>query len=229
MWRAALLALLFAQPAKAEILSARFAEPTDRYSHGVLGDAIEFGALELTLLDGRRLKFTLPESRVFEDLRPRLADINGDGNPEVVVIETSMDQGAQLAIYSETGKLAATPFIGRAFRWLAPVGIADFDGDGSIELAYIEKPHLSKILRVWRLVGAEMRQVANLSGLTNHKIGQDFISGGIRDCNGRVEMITVDANWTKVMATKLAEGRLVTKSLSPFTGQKSLQAALICG
>lgn len=228
MFRAALFALLLAAPLRAEIVSARFTAPTDRYDHGILGDAIEFGALELTLQDGRRVQFTLPETRVFEDLAPRLADLNGDGHPEVIVVETLIAKGAQLAVYTETGKLAATPHLGRTHRWLAPIGMADLDGDGRVELAYIEKPHLAKILRVWRLEGKRLRQVANIGGLTNHQIGQDFISGGIRICNGRVEMITLDANWRLVMATRLNKSKLTTKRLGQFNGQQSLTAALTC-
>jgi hypothetical protein len=228
MLRAALLALLFAAPVQAEIASARFTAPTNRYDHGILGDAIEYGALELTLTDGRRLQFTLPETRVFEDLEPRLADLDGDGLVEVIVVETLMTKGAQLAVYTETGKLAATPHLGRSHRWLAPIGMADLDGDGTVELAYIEKPHLSKILRIWQLKGKKLHQVANLTGLTNHQIGQDFISGGIRVCDGKTEIITVDADWSHIMATTFSKGKLTVKSLGPFIGQKSLKAALDC-
>ena len=224
----ALALLLLATPASAEIISARFTAPTDRYDHGILGDAIEYGALELTLKNGQRLEFTLPQNRVFEDLAPRLADLNGDGLPEVIVVETKLTKGAQLAVYNEDGKLAATPHLGRSHRWLAPIGMADLDGDGRIELAYIEKPHLAKILRVWRLDGDTLHQIANLAGLTNHQIGQDFISGGIRECEGKIEMITVDANWTYVMATSLNSGRLTTKPLGSFKNQSSLKSVLNC-
>ena len=57
------------------IAAARYTEPTDRYAHGVLGDAIEWGALELTFADGRVSTFTLPKDHVFEDVAPRLADL----------------------------------------------------------------------------------------------------------------------------------------------------------
>ena len=59
--------------------------PTDRYGHAVLGDALEWGGLRMTLADGRQERVTLPETRVFEDVEARLADVTGDGLPEVVV------------------------------------------------------------------------------------------------------------------------------------------------
>lgn len=136
------------------ITSARYTEPTLRYAHGILGDAEEWGALEIRTSDAvaRNITYSirLPLTSVFEDTEPRLADVDGDGKPEVIVVETSVTQGASLAIYNQRGKITATPYIGTRNRWLAPVAIADLDGDGLTELAYIDRPHLAKTLRVWR-------------------------------------------------------------------------------
>ena len=213
------------------ITQARYAEPTDRYAHGVLGDAIEWGALEMVVTRGggaQTYVVRLPRDRVFEDVAPRLADVDGDGAPEVVVVESQARTGAQLAVYDETGKLAATPHIGRRNRWLAPIGVADLDGDGTIELAYIDRPHLAKTLRVWRFEGGGLVPVADLPGLTNHRIGERDIGGGLRDCGQGVEMITASANWQRVMATTLRDGVLTTRDIASHIGRASLNAALAC-
>ncbi len=228
MWRFVFIALLVAAPLKAEIISAKFSGPTERYDHGILGDAIEYGTLELTFDDGQGRKFILPQSRVFEDLAPRLTDVDGDGDMEVIVVETSLTLGAQMAIYDENGKLAATPFLGRPQRWLAPIGARDLDGDGRIEIAFIEKPHLRKILRVWRLEGRKLVLIDSLGGLTNHQIGQNFISGGIRDCGQGPEIVTANADWTRVMASTLKDDKLSTRDIGAFTGASSLKSALAC-
>lgn len=132
-----------------EILGATYAEPTIDYDHGVLGDAVEYRALRMTLPQGRAVTIRLPASHVFEDLAPRLVDLNLDGRMDaVMVVETDMGQGAALALYGPAGKIAETPHIGRPHRWLAPVGAADLDGDGRIELAYVDRPHLAKTLRI---------------------------------------------------------------------------------
>ncbi len=81
-----------------QISDASYIMPTKRYDHAILGDNVEWGALRLVTTLGRRLTITLPETRVFEDLAPRLADIDADGNPEVVVVETDIAQGARLAV-----------------------------------------------------------------------------------------------------------------------------------
>lgn len=132
-----------------------------------------------------RYRVTLPQDHVFEDLTPRLWDITGDGLPEVVVIETDMALGGSLAVYDQSGKIAETPHIGRPNRWLAPVGAADFDGDGRIEVAFVDRPHLAKTLRIFEWDGEKLVLDAELDGLTNHRIGEDFISSGVREWGGR--------------------------------------------
>ncbi len=235
-------ALLLATAAQATppnvITGARYGEPTTRYDHGILGDAVEWGALILTVdmcigCDGtviRDFTIRLPENRVFEDIAPRLVEIDGDGpSREVMVVETDLDRGARLAIYTESGLLAATPFIGTAYRWLAPLGAADLDGDGLIEIAWIDRPHLTRTLRIWRYdPETGLTPVADQPGLTNHRIGQDFISGGIRTCGGPPEIITADADWTRLIASTLRDGRIATRDIGPFEGPDSLKAALAC-
>lgn len=151
MWiRAFCLALICASPVFAAVKESRYSEPTTRYAHGILGGAIEFGALEIVTDAGKSIMMRLPETCICEDLEPRLVDVDLDGDAEIVVIESSTTQGARLAIYDESGLVSAPPYIGRTNRWLAPLDAADLDGDGAIELAYIDRPHLAKTLRIWR-------------------------------------------------------------------------------
>lgn len=224
----ALVAVTATSACAETILSAEYTTPTDRYAHGVLGDAIEWGALQITTDAGERI-FTLPQTRVFEDVAPRLADLDGDGSVEVIVVETLASEGAQLAVYDETGKIAATPHIGRTNRWLAPIGAADLDGDGATEIAYIDRPHLAKTLRVWRFADGALEPVADLAGLTNHRIGERDIGGGVRDCGDGPEMITASADWSLVMATVLENGKLNSRALGRHVDRGSFVTALSCG
>ena len=210
-----------------EMVSASFDAPTDRYRHGILGDAIEWGALSIKSVHGES-RFVLPLDRVFEDLAPRLVDLDGDGAYEVIVVETSVTLGAQLAVYDHTGKIAETPHIGRTNRWLAPIGAADLDGDGVIEVAYVDRPHLAKTLRVWRFEDGELVHAADLGGVTNHRIGEDHISGGIRDCGTGPEMITASADWSQIMATTLADGVLSSRVIGMNEGPSSFDDAMAC-
>jgi len=219
-----------------DVLRAEYGAPTARYGHDVLGPNAEWGSLVLSIdrcpgcarLDRNEVTITLPDTRVFEDLAPRVVDLDGDGLHEVVVIESDASKGARLAIYDAHGFVTATPFIGTSYRWLAPLGAADLDGDGAMELAYIDRPHLAKTLRVWRYQDRSLSEVASLPGLTNHKIGQAFISGGIRECGSGFEIITADARWSHVMATTLTGGRLSTRKIGPFRTPDTLRKALNC-
>lgn len=211
-----------------QIAAARYGAPTARYDHGILGDAVEWGALVLTLSDGRRLRLRLPETRVFEDIAPRLADLDGDGAAEVITVETSLARGARLAVYGAGGLVAATPYIGRTHRWLAPLGAADLDGDGAVEIAYIDRPHLARTLRIWRFEDGALHFVTERAGLTNHRIGWDFIPGGLRECGQGPELVLASGDWHDVMAVSLENGAIRTRRLGPYTGPGSLDAALIC-
>ncbi len=232
--RALALALLcLGSAASAQtIASARYSGPTDRYAHGVLGDEIEYTQLDVTLSDGRVLSAQYEATLVFEDVAPRLWDITGDGLPEVVTVEAHENQGARLVIWGlEDGHLrqiARTPFIGTRFRWLAPVGAADMDGDGHIEVAYVDRPHLAKTLRVWRYTPDGFSEVATLTGLSNHRIGEDYITGGLRDCGQGVEMILADAGWRAIMSVALGPEGLVATPITRFDGRASVETQLGC-
>ena len=198
-----LLALAFPVTAQTDgpIVAATLVLPTDRYDHAVLGDALEWGGLRLKV-GSRSITITLPENRVFEDIEARLSDVTGDGAPEVIVVETDLNLGASLAIYGPEGKIAATDFIGQSNRWLAPAGSADFDGDGRIEIAYVDRPHLRKDLVFVRLDGDRLVETLRLPGLTNHRIGDDFISGGVRDCGAGPELILASPDWSRLMRVR---------------------------
>jgi hypothetical protein len=202
--------------------------PTDRYDHAVLGDAMEWGGLDLTTASGQVLRVTLPESRVFEDVTTRLADLDGDGDREVIVVETDIARGAMLAVYDASGRVAATAPFGETHRWLAPAGIADLDGDGRIEIAYVDRPHLARELVVVRLEGAELIELARLAGLTNHRIGDSVIRGGVRDCGSGPDLRLAEPTWTRVMRVVFQDGRLTAQPLGAISGPKGLDAALAC-
>ena len=226
--RAALALALLALPVTAEsITAARLAEPTTRYPHGVLGDDVEYGALELTTGEGRRILIRLPETRVFEDTEARLADLDGDGAPEVLVAESDARLGARLSVYGPAGLIAATPPIGTRFRWLAIAGAADLDGDGFTEIAYVDRPHLAKTLRVVRYRDGHLTEVASLPGVTNHRIGETDIAGGLRDCGSGPEIILADATWQTVLAVRL-DATLSARPLFPHQGRESFARALAC-
>lgn len=228
--RALLVLCLWQTPASAQdnVLSARYEGPTTRYAHGVLGDTIEHTTLSLVLPSGESRSFTLPQTSVFEDTEPRLVDLDGDGLSEVLVVESDAQQGARLAVYTADGFLTATPYIGTRFRWLAPLGAADLDADGHMEIAYVDRPHLAKTLRIWRYKDKQLTQVASKAGFTNHRIGEVDIAGGIRNCTGSPEMILADASWDKLVALEFKQSTIKMRTIGDNTSRTAFASAMAC-
>lgn len=171
------------------IVKATLSCGTSRYAHAVLGDAIEAGCLVVEDEKGAVHTIELPENQVFEDLVPRIADIDNNGRNDVVVIRSDSQSGAALAIYTiekeAAIELAATPPIGTSFRWLAPIGIADFNGDDRLDVAYIQTPHIGGILKVWSMTNNGFEQIAEQRGFSNHSIGDTRVSTSkLLDHNG---------------------------------------------
>lgn len=151
--------------------TAWYEGPTDRYQHGALGDIIEAGTLAFRI-DGKTLRFDLPQSQVFEDIAPRFADIDGNGTQDFVTIRSDLKAGAAIAVYTvqdnKIVELVATQPIGLANRWLNIAGIADFNGDGALDIAQVIKPHLTGNLQILTFEDGKLRILESLIGLSNH-------------------------------------------------------------
>jgi hypothetical protein len=219
-----------------QIASAVYEVPDDVYPHRIMGTIREKRVLAVRLSDGREIRFDLREgpepTHVFEDIAPRVTDADGDGAPDVVVVESDPDLGAQLAVYAlrqgALVKAAATPHIGQRFRWLAPVGVADLNGDGVTDIAYVDRPHLAKTLRVWSWAPGGLTEIAALEGVTNHRIGDEVIWGGIRDCGAGPEMIVADADFAQILAVRFDGGELAARGLGEAATPRAFDGALAC-
>ncbi len=162
-----------------DIRAAWYVGPTERYAHAVLGDAIEAAGLAVKTADGATLTLELPRDAVFEDITPRLADLDGDGRTEVVTLLSTQSGGGALALFGlrdgADGKalqsVAQVPPIGRPNRWLNVAGIADFTGDGRLDVAVVKTPHIGGTLELWSFNGKALTKAASAFGFSNHAIG----------------------------------------------------------
>jgi hypothetical protein len=200
------------------IYRAWFAEPTERYPHGVLGDTIEAGSLFVELKSGMVINYRIPDESVFEDLYPRIADIDQNGEEEVWVVRSDRSNGARLEAYVPNGNslsfLYATEPIGRGFRWLNPVGIADFNGDGNLEVAYVQTPHIGGILKVVALKGSKLVTIAQGTGFSTHSIGSthlDLAAIADVDNDGAVEIILPNQSHRELVVISLQKNTLVER------------------
>jgi hypothetical protein len=80
---------------------------------------------------------------------------------------------------------AQSPAHGLAYRWLNPVGVADFDGDGRPEAAIVRTPHIGGILELFERRGGEMVREQRQAGFSNHINGAVNLGlSAVRDVNG---------------------------------------------
>ena len=150
---------------------AWLSEPTQRYRHGVLGDAIEAGSLTIVRRDGSQAVLRLPPDSVFEDIEPRVARIGG--RERIVLVRAYLDRGAAIALIDPASAtiIAESPPIGHANAWRNPAGIADYDGDGATDIAVVRQPHVLGRLELWSFIGGTLTKTAEVADTSNHVIG----------------------------------------------------------
>jgi hypothetical protein len=199
------------------IAKAYLTSPTRRYDHGVLGDEVEAASLTVILNDGKELRYDLPESRVFEDLEPRLVNLDAEGPDEVVVVETDGKLGASLAVYGlregKLEKVAATPFIGRAYRWLNPVGAGDFNGDSVTDLALVSTPHIGGVLKLYSYTPPKLTSFAQLRGVSTHSIGSTNLGMG-KVVKGELKdlILAPSQSHNKLLLLEWVDGKIIERA-----------------
>ncbi|MEN0002368.1 MAG: hypothetical protein AAF940_15940 [Pseudomonadota bacterium] len=160
-----------ATASEGKVRAAWFGQPTERYQHCVLGDCIEAGSLHVQLQDGSMLEHVLPADQVFEDITPRLFDLDGDGSSEIVTIRASNSGGGAVVIYALRDgalvELATSSENGRPNRWL---NIAQISAG---QILFVRTPHIGGRLAVLQIdaSGAVREENDVVTGMSNHVIG----------------------------------------------------------
>ncbi len=168
------------------IAFAWLGSPTDRYDHEALGSAVHAGSLHALLRQANgalvAASVQVPANRVIEDRVPRLADLDGDGLDEIVVVESDLRLGSSIVVYGvqagtasqppALAERARSPSLGAAHRWLNPVGVADFDGDGHADIAAVTTPHVGGVLTLYRYRPPSLEPGAKMAAFANHRFGR---------------------------------------------------------
>lgn len=179
-----------------DILWVWLGSPTSRYPHAALGSPVHAASLHVLVstLSGsmHEMIYRLPSNRVFEDRVPRLADLDGDGHDEIILVEADAIRGAAIVVfglrsspqtgaagqalatsaYSQTlAEIARSPYAGATYRWLNPVGVADFDGDGRPDIASVTTPHIGGVLTLYHFRPPRLEAYARAMDVSNHRMG----------------------------------------------------------
>ncbi|MFC7771939.1 hypothetical protein ACFQS5_24960 [Salinirubellus sp. GCM10025899] len=139
---------------------------------------------------------------VFEGLQPLVADLDGDGEPEIVTTIADSENGARIAIYSPAGERIATgPVYGPG--WRHQLTVAPFGPDGTTELAAVLKPHVTHTLEYYRLEDGDLNVRATVDGVSSHTYGSRNLDGGVAadlDDDGTVELLVPTTDRRRLVA-----------------------------
>jgi hypothetical protein len=169
---------------------------------------------------------------VFADREPRLADLDRDGTPEVLVVKSYRDKGSVLAVIGRRegawAIVAETPPT-EPKAWLNPAAVADFAGDGAIGVALVRAPDRDGLLQLWTWEKGRLVLRHEKAGYANHAFGSaalDLAAAVDLDGDGRPELVipTLDRTSLAVLSLKgdIRELRRIPLPARALTGVAAL-------
>ena len=188
-----------------DISSAWYGQPTERYDHDALGDAIEGGSLVVKAEGRQRLELVLPENQVFEDSTPRIHDLDGDGRNEVITIRSSQTGGSAVVLYGirdgELAELGASSENGSPNRWINIAGIID-NGNGTAMVYAIRTPHTGgRLFSVDFADGKVSESGTIMTDVSNHVAGSRELglsATGDMNGDGKDDLVLLSQDRTRL-------------------------------
>ena len=201
---------------------ALFTAVTDRYEHGALGDSTE--GTTLTVVDPAEpaldWQTTVGPPEVFEGLQPLVADLDGDGDPEVVTTVADAQQGARIAVFGAEGDRIATGPV-HSPGWRHQLTVGPFGPGGRPELAVVRKPHVDHTLEFYRLRDGDLDVVATVGGFSTHTYGSRVLDGAVAgdfDDDGTVEALVPTTDRDALAAVRRSGGGASVRWRLPLDG-----------
>jgi len=195
------------------IARAWLAEPTQRMENSAIGPWVA-GTLIVQDPTTRQFQLDLGLNEAFEDLRPRIAEV--DGQSTLFVVRSSLDWGAALIAVRLEGEgllriAGETPPVGQPGGWLNPVGLGDFMGTGHPSIAIVTSPDQGGQLQILDFADGTFTKRFTVPGVSNHVRGRqvqdmaaiaDFTGGKI------AEIAIPDASRKRVRILSFAHGQV---------------------
>lgn len=167
--------------------------PTDVYQHGVLGDELEAKGVSLVSIGEGVSRLGIYSDQVIEGIAPIWADLNADGEREILLTLSNRQGGAQLVVMNESGEIIAQGEpIGTGYRWRHQIAAAPIGPDREMEIIDVLTPHIGGVVEFFRVEGEKLVKAAEISGFTSHVIhtrNLDMAFAGDLDADGRLELL----------------------------------------
>lgn len=209
-------------------LAAVYGSATDeRYVHGIMGDNLEHTTLVIMDMGFGAITATveLPGDQVFEGMSPFWADVDQDGESDLVVTLAAGGEGAWIRAYRADGTvLAEGPSIGLSNRWRHQLAWGAFGADGEYLLAEVLTPHIGGIVGFWRYDAdsGTFTRAARREGFTSHVINSpnlDMAVSGDFNGDGQIELVLPDQALITINGLQLNEnGEVETVWTLPVDG-----------
>ncbi|TFH41395.1 MAG: hypothetical protein E4G94_08015 [ANME-2 cluster archaeon] len=153
-----------------------------QYYHGVLGDHTEargIAIIETTPQIKVHNQFFAPDSSVIEGVGAIWEDLNGDGKLEIAVTLSNNEEGTggKHVIFNENGKVLASGQSIKPDGWrhlLLTFKIPEYK---NALLAAIQKPHVDRLLNIYKWEGDSLIPIAQLHGFSTHIGGSRNLDG----------------------------------------------------
>lgn len=197
------------------IARAWLAEPVQRLEQSAIGPWVA-GSLVVEDRTTKTYRLELALNEAFEDLRPRIADLDGDGEGTVFLVRASLAQGAALVAVRLEGEgllriVGETAPEGHPGGWLNPIGFGDFLGRGHASIAIVRSPDQGGKLQVLDFSGGAFRLLFSIPGVSNHIPGRPTLNMAVIadfDGAGSPEIAVPDAARKSIRIFSFAGGKV---------------------
>ncbi len=212
-----------------------FSLPTDKFSMERLGDEIEAQGLAVFTWDGSLIKlvteFKVKSPVVFEGLTPILADINEDGEMEVVVTTTEEGVGSRLQILKYSRRRIIVDRTGPVINgnvWIQPIAVSGLGNSDQKFIMAVSDPSGKGTLEVFYPLLPETRFTlkGKISTHLEDRVMETAVVGDFND-DGYVEIIAPDETQKSLSIFYLE--KTVLRSVHITTGNQKLVTNLCPG
>jgi hypothetical protein len=219
-----------AQSGSGTLRQVWLADPSQRYRHAIFETPENATSVRALTATGTELRYSAPPDAVIEDRSPRL--VQAWGQDAVLTVQSTIQGGAAVLVLGIVGdqlqRLAESVPIGTPQRWLNPIGVADFDGDGATEVAAVVTPHIGGSLTLYRRDRDRLTVAYSEPGFSNHAIGTDELRlATMLDVNGDgvVDLAVPGADRRTLRIVTFSGGRF--RELQRFGHSAVIRSALL--